>query len=271
MKSAAEIKAIVRDKYGKIVKQELEQESSCRGPVGASSCCGGDSYTVFNDSYAGVDGHVAEADLGLGCGLPTQYAGLAAGQIVLDLGSGAGNDVFVARSIVGEQGRVIGLDMTPEMVDQARANNRRLGFANVEFILGEIEAIPLPDSSVDVVLSNCVLNLVPDKQRAYREIYRVLKPGGHFSISDIVVEGELSPAIQEAAELYAGCVAGALPRRDYLAAIAAAGFQEVSVPRQNEVELPESLLNSCLSPDQVKQFWEDNVGIYSITVVAKKV
>ena len=269
MKTSEELKAIVRDKYGKIVKNEIKPESSCCGPVD-HSCCGNNTYSVFNDSYKSIEGHLAEADLGLGCGIPTEHAKIKEGNCVLDLGSGAGNDVFVARRIVGSEGRVIGLDMTREMYEKAIENNKKLGYENVEFILGEIEDIPLPEKEVDVVISNCVLNLVPDKDRAYEEVFRVLKPGGHFSISDIVIEGEMSEAVRSAAELYAGCVGGALQQKDYLSSIYKAGFIRISVPKKKEIILPDTLLQKYLSADEVHRFKKDKIGIYSITVVGYK-
>ncbi len=241
-------------------------------------CCGGESpeaHTVenggtFASDYQHLGGYVADADYGLGCGLPTEVARLAPGQTVLDLGAGAGNDVFVARQVVGEAGRVIGVDMTEAMVARAEENRQKLGYPNVEFILGEIEALPLPEASVDVVVSNCVMNLVPDKAQAYAEVYRVLRPGGHFSISDIVVEGELPPAVREAAELYAGCVAGAVEKTAYLDLIRAAGFPDVAVVRQAPHHLPDELLLKYLSPDELAAFRQSGTGILSVTLNATR-
>lgn len=227
----AAIKATVRERYAEIATE-------------GGSCCGSDcgcGFSMIGDEYEAVEGYVAEADLGLGCGLPTEHAGLRAGQTVLDLGSGAGLDAFVAREIVGESGRVIGVDMTPEMVARARENAVRLGVANVEFLQGEIEALPLEDASVDVILSNCVLNLVPDKAAAFAEMARVLRPGGHFCISDVVIEGTLPDVLRRSAELLVGCVAGAMERGAYLDALRAAGFAEVRVVAEKTVGLPEAV------------------------------
>ncbi len=258
MKLNEEIKEVVKKKYGEIA-------------TGGGGCCGsagcGDSELVgFADSYDGLAGYDRDADLQLGCGLPTATAGIRPGDTVLDLGSGAGNDAFVARAEVGPEGRVIGLDMAPEMVERARQNAARLGHGNVEFVLGEIEAIPLPDDSVDVIVSNCVLNLVPDKARAFGEVHRVLKSGGHFSISDIVLEGPLPEALAEAAAAYVGCVAGAMQKEDYLEVIRGAGFDKVEVLGSREIQLPDSLIESILGPGVWPQPGPQGFKILSITV-----
>ena len=254
------IKAQVRDTYARVVTQG---ESCC-----APSCCGGTddaiALSMIGDAYDRVEGYVAEADLGLGCGIPTEHAGLEPGQTVLDLGSGAGIDAFVARRIVGESGRVIGVDFTPEMVQKARANAQRLGYANVEFVEGEIEALPLAAASVDVALSNCVLNLVPDKAQAFREIYRVLRPGGHFCISDVVARGELPEAVRRSAELYAGCVAGAMKEDDYLDVIRASGFENVEGVSARRIEVPEAAFPAELTASERAAFAE--AGVWSVTV-----
>lgn len=231
-----EIREAVRAKYGSLAEGT---SSGC-----CTSCCEptGDVTNMIGDAYDTVDGYVAEADLQLGCGVPTEHAGLETGQTVVDLGSGAGLDAFVARRIVGDTGRVIGVDFAPEMVAKATANAEQLGFDNVSFVEGDIEDIPLEAGTADVVLSNCVLNLVPDKARAFAEMHRILKPGGHFTVSDIVSEGTLSDPIQRSAELYAGCVAGALEETDYLHKIASAGFAEVRVLSRREIEIPEEAL-----------------------------
>jgi len=221
----------------------------------------------FSEGYAGLDGYAKDADLGLGCGLPTEWAGLEKGHTVLDLGSGAGNDVFVARALVGDEGRVIGVDMVPEMVTKAQENAERLGAKNVEFHLGEIENLPLEDATVDVAISNCVLNLVPDKARAFAEIHRVLKPGGHFCISDIVLDGELPPKMAAAAALYAGCVSGALQREKYLGVIGGAGFGQVSVRQQRRLDVPDALLREHLDEAEISAWRTSGAGIFSVTVV----
>ncbi|HXV31832.1 MAG TPA: arsenite methyltransferase, partial [Sinorhizobium sp.] len=233
-------------------------------------CCGDGSLDMIGSAYAAVDGYVADADLALGCGLPTQHAGIAAGDVVLDLGSGAGIDAFVARRLVGEGGQVIGVDMTETMIARARANAAKLGYANVAFRLGEIEALPVADGSVDVVISNCVLNLVPDKAKAFAETFRVLKPGGHFCVSDIVATGPLPEGILNAAALYVGCVAGAIPEADYLAVIRQAGFTDVRIAERKPVPLPDEALRDHLSPAELRAFRASGVGVQSVTVLGNK-
>lgn len=229
----------VRERYAEVAREG----SSCCG----SACgCGAEEeplhgIDMIGDAYDGVDGYVPEADLKLGCGVPVEYAGLAEGQTVLDLGSGAGLDAFVARSVVGDRGRVIGVDFTPGMIERARRNAAMLDVANVEFRLGEIEDLPVDSGSVDVVISNCVLNLVPDKPRAFAEIRRVLKPGAHFCVSDIVTLGDLPDALRASAAAYAGCVAGAVGESEYLEIVAGAGFDSVETVARREIHVPESL------------------------------
>jgi SAM-dependent methyltransferase len=267
MNSATDQKRTVREKYAEIAQQDPgTNAASCCGSGGCST----EVYNIMTDDYNGVQGHVAEADLGLGCGLPTQFAGIRAGDTVLDLGSGAGNDCFVARHEAGPDGRVIGVDFTPEMIAKARANAQRLGYANVEFREGDIEHLPLSDGMVDVVVSNCVLNLVTDKRQAFSEVLRVLKPGGHFSISDVVLNGSLPPALQQAAELYAGCVSGALQESDYLGIIHQLGFGEVSVQKRKAITLPDDILANFIGPEEIAEFRASGTGIYSITVSGKK-
>ncbi len=263
MSTSQNLKKIVRDKYAEIVTQK----SSCCSP---SSCCSETDYSSFNLDYSKLDGYMSDADLNLGCGLPTEFAGIKKGDTVVDLGSGAGNDVFVARQLTGENGRIIGVDFTNEMIQQAVLNNEKLGFKNVEFVLGDIENIPLDNNTADVVVSNCVLNLVPDKEKAFQEIMRILKPGGHFCVSDIVLEGVISEKLKKSAEMYAGCVAGALQKEEYLHVIREAGFNDVEVKQKREIVLPKELLESILSDDELKDFKENDLGIYSITVVGEK-
>jgi len=262
MQTSEEIKQAVKEKYGEIVAKKAE----------GCGCCGTKivDYTIIQDDYSKLEGYVAEADLGLGCGVPTEYAGLKKGDTVVDLGSGAGNDVFVARSIVGEEGKVIGLDFTQEMIDKANANKAKVGFKNVEFKLGEIESMPLEDESVDVVISNCVLNLVPDKRKAFKEINRILKQGAHFCVSDIVLKGELPAGLKKSAEMYAGCVAGALQQDDYLGIIKETGFENIEIKRTKVIELPDSVLKEYLSETDITNFKKNHVGIFSITVVGYK-
>jgi len=262
-----EIKQVVKEKYGEIAKHG-KIHSSC-------SCCSSDTaadvdYTFFSEDYSKLEGYNPDADLGLGCGIPTDAAKIKPGDTVIDLGSGAGNDVFVARRLVGEAGRVIGIDMTQEMIEKAQENNRKLGYANVEFRFGEIENLPVEDNTANVVISNCVLNLVPDKLKAYQEIYRVLKSGGHFSISDIVLTGILPAKIQAAAEMYAGCVAGALMKEDYINCIRKAGFSNISVVKNKPMTIPDTMLSQLLSVEELKAFKASGSVILSITVYGQK-
>ena len=279
--ASEKLKALVREKYGRIAADSPKSGSSCC--CAPSSCCGpsaaapglealdftGDVAGV-REAYARLDGHDAEADLGLGCGLPTEHAGLAPGETVVDLGSGAGADAFIARAAVGETGRVIGVDLTPEMVARARANAARRGVSNVEFRLGDIEALPVDDASADVVVSNCVLNLVPDKRRAFAEIFRVLKPGGRFCVSDIVVEGGLPEGLRAAAELYVGCVAGALEAADYLAAIRGAGFEAVEVRSAKRIDLPDEVLLGHVDAAGLADYRASGAAVLSVTVVGAR-
>ena len=244
--------------------------------AGPSSCCGtgeakgGFSYSFIGEDYAQLPGYQPQADLGLGCGVPTELAQIREGDTVLDLGSGAGNDAFVARRIVGEKGRVIGVDMTPEMIARAKANNENLGYSNVDFLMGDIETLPLADGTADVVISNCVLNLVPDKRKAFREIYRALKPGGHFNVSDIVLKGDLPEKLRSEAELYVGCVAGAVKREEYLGFVSQAGFTNVKVQKDRKVEIPRPVLLKYLTETEVAVLESSGTGIYSITLWGEK-
>ena len=227
-------------------------------------------YTVFSQDYAKKDGYVKDADLGLGCGMPTDTAAIKPGETVIDLGSGAGNDVFIAQRIVGATGRVIGIDMTQDMIELAQRNAGKLGYENVEFRLGDIEQMPVEDNTADVVVSNCVINLVPDKLKAYQEIYRVLKPGGRFAISDIVVNGKLPPALQSAAEMYAGCVAGAVNKDAYMGIVAKAGFAGIAIAKEKVFALPDSVLSKFLSPSEIDDYKKSGVIILSITFYGEK-
>ncbi len=269
MKTSEQVKELVKEKYGAIASQSKTQNaSSC---CGATSCCGDDdAYSIMADEYSHLEGYHPDADLGLGCGLPTEFAKMKEGDTVVDLGSGAGNDAFVARKIVGESGKVIGIDFTPEMIQKARKNAEKLGFNNIEFRQGDIEDMPLTSNKADVVVSNCVLNLVPNKHRVFSEIHRVLKPGGHFSISDIVLEGELPGKWKQIAELYAGCVAGAIQKEEYLGIIHEAGFSNVVVQKEKDITLPDEMLANYLSQDEIAQFKSSNSKIKSITVYAEK-
>lgn len=265
--SADSLKKSVRETYARVVSSE---GSSCCGP--ATSCCGPErsvAITMAQD-YTHLEGYVPDADFGLGCGVPTEFAGIRPGDTVLDLGSGAGNDAFVARALVGDSGRVIGVDMTPEMIQRARLNAERRGAGNVEFRLGEIEALPVAGCSVDVIISNCVLNLVPDKAKAFSEMYRVLKPGGRFCVSDIVVNGTLSEALRSVAALYAGCVTGAIPLRDYRELLESAGFADIEVVKERDIQVPDEQLAAFLSADEVTAFRSSGASIRSVTVVGSR-
>jgi len=227
-------------------------------------------YNIMMDDYSSTEGYLADADLGLGCGLPTAFAKIKPGDTVIDLGSGAGNDCFVARHETGAEGKVIGIDFTPSMIQKARSHAQRHGFNNVEFREGDIEDMPVNSNVADVMVSNCVLNLVPNKNRVISEIYRVLKPGGHFSISDIVLRGELPKSLQEDAEMYAGCVAGAIQQSEYLGLIEKQGFQNLSIQKEKPIQLPEDVLTAHLSPEEMTSYESAGTGIYSITVYAEK-
>ncbi len=267
MNTPEQIKEDLKKRYNTIAREARSaRERSCCGPQSASECCGAD----FSEDYSTQQGYNPDADLGLGCGIPTTAARIRKGDTVVDLGSGAGNDVFVARSMVGDTGRVIGIDMTEAMIQKARKNNGRLGYANVEFRLGEVENVPVDAGTADVVISNCVLNLTPDKEKAFREIYRVLKPEGHFGISDIVIRGDLPEPIREAAEMYAGCIAGALRRERYLEIIGNTGFRDVKVTKEVNVVLPDEILERYLSPEQIDAYRKSGSSIVSITVYGMK-
>lgn len=267
MKTDQELKDIVKSKYSEIALQDKEMNmSSCCGAGGCST----EVYNIMSEEYDTLNGYNPDADLGLGCGLPTQFAKIKAGDVVVDLGSGAGNDCFVARHETGETGKVIGIDFTPAMIERARENAEKRGFNNVEFRQGDIEQMPITSNVADVVVSNCVLNLVPNKNGVFKEIFRVLKPGGHFSISDVVLKGELPEGLQKDAEMYAGCVAGAIQKDTYLGMIFSNGFQNVSIQKEKAIIIPDDILVNYLSQAEIDSFKSGNTGIYSITVYAEK-
>ena len=269
MNNDNQIKEIVKEKYSAIADQKREQNlSSC---CGATESCNDDLYNIMSDDYSKLEGYNPDADLGLGCGLPTEFAQIKKGDTVIDLGSGAGNDVFIARRIVGETGSVIGIDFTEKMIDRARENAKKLGYRNVEFRHGDIESMPVFSNKADVVVSNCVLNLVPNKHKAFSEIYRVLKPGSHFSISDIVITGGTLPEKwKQVAELYAGCVAGAMQKQEYLDIIKEAGFENITLQKEKIIVLPEEILKNYLRQDEIDNYKKGETRIESITVFAKK-
>lgn len=267
MQTDNELKALVKEKYSEIAEQSREQNaSSCCGAGGCST----EVYNLMADDYTKLKGYNPDADLGLGCGLPTEFAKIQKGNTVIDLGSGAGNDCFVARAFTGEAGKVIGIDFTEKMIEKARMNAEKLGYHNVEFRFGDIEKIPVSANIADVVVSNCVLNLVPNKFNVLKEIYRVLKPGGHFSISDIVLEGELPAQLKQAAEMYAGCVSGAIQKQVYLELITANGFTNITVQKEKAITIPDDILINYISKEEIAVFKNSNMGIYSITVYAEK-
>lgn len=269
MKTAEEnLRNLVRESYTRVAEQGYDQN--------AASCCGsGPSLCTVDsalmaESYTALGGYVPEADLSLGCGLPTQFAHIQPGDVVIDLGSGAGNDAFVARHETGPTGKVIGVDFTPAMLEKARRNAEVRGFNNVEFRLGDIDSMPVSDAVADVVVSNCVLNLVPDKPAVFCEMHRVLKPGGHFSVSDIVLVGELPAGIKGAAELYAGCVSGAIDQADYLDGLREAGFQNLTLQKAKPIFLPDEILSTFLSEPERTAFRASGAGVVSITVYGEK-
>lgn len=267
METQDQVKELVRQKYSEIALQDKEtNQSSCCG----SGCCTEEVYNIMADDYKNLEGYNPDADLGLGCGLPTQFAKIKKGDTVIDLGSGAGNDAFIARHETGENGKVIGIDFTPAMIERARMNAEARGFINVEFRQGDIEKMPVTSNLADVIVSNCVLNLVPDKDGVFNEIFRVLKPGGHFSISDIVLVGELPKQIKEAAEMYAGCIAGAIQKKAYLDIIQANGFSNITIQEDKLIVVPEDILSNYLTQEELGSFKQSGTGIFSISVYAEK-
>jgi arsenite methyltransferase len=262
-----QLKEVVRSKYTEIALQDKGTNmASCCGSGGCST----EVYNIMTDDYSAVDGYNPDADLGLGCGLPTQFAKIKKGDTVIDLGSGAGNDCFIARREAGEEGTVIGIDFTPAMIALARQNAEKLGYTNVDFRQGDIENMPVASAVADVIVSNCVLNLVPNKAGVLKEIYRTLKPGGHFSISDIVLEGTLPENIRQAAEMYAGCVSGAIQKTVYLELIQATGFEGITLQKEKVIEVPDDILSRYLSPKELQDFRNGPAGIFSVTVFAQK-
>ncbi|HNL63528.1 MAG TPA: arsenite methyltransferase [Ferruginibacter sp.] len=269
MNNENQMKELVREKYTAIALQDKEQNAaSCCGAT--SACCGDEVYNIMADDYSKLEGYNPDADLGLGCGLPTEFAKMKEGDTVIDLGSGAGNDAFVARKVVGEKGKVLGIDFTEAMILKARANAEKLNYNNVEFRQGDIEDMPVTSNYANVIVSNCVLNLVPNKYKVISEIFRVLKPGGHFSISDIVLEGKLPSKWKEVAELYAGCVSGAVQKDVYLEMIREAGFSNIIVQKDKTIHIPDDILANYLTPEEITEYKNSNTRITSITVYAEK-
>jgi ubiquinone/menaquinone biosynthesis C-methylase UbiE len=269
MNNDSSIKQLVKDKYSEIATQSKDMNAaSCCGAT--SACCGDEVYNIMADDYTKLEGYNPDADLGLGCGLPTEFAKIKEGDTVIDLGSGAGNDAFVARKLTGDKGKVIGIDFTEAMIARARDNAEKLAFNNVEFRQGDIEDMPVTSNKADVIVSNCVLNLVPNKHKVFSEIHRVLKPGGHFSISDIVLEGELPAKWKQIAELYAGCVSGAIQKSEYLGIIEEAGFKNMTLQKDKTIIIPDSILAEYLTEEEIKEYKNSNTRITSITVYAEK-
>jgi SAM-dependent methyltransferase len=267
MKTEAEIKELVRQKYSEIALQDkATNESSCCG----AGACSTEVYHIMTDDYTDLKGYNPDADLGLGCGLPTQFALIKKGDVVIDLGSGAGNDCFVARAEAGENGKIIGIDFTEAMINKARHNAETLGYNNVEFRQGDIEQMPVTSNTADVVVSNCVLNLVPNKDKVFKEIFRVLKPGGHFSISDLVLVGKLPDKLKNAAEMYAGCVSGAIQKETYLELIEINGFKNMGIQKEKPIIIPDDILQNYLTAEELQAFKLGNTGIFSISVYAEK-
>ena len=268
MDNANYLKNIVKEKYSEIAKSS---ENSTCGGINKGCKTDSNGYKVFQDDYSGLEGYFPDADLGLGCGLPIEFAGIKKGDTVVDLGSGAGNDVFVARSVLGETGKVIGLDFTENMIEKAKNNNIKLGYKNIEFKLGDIEYIPLEDNTADVVVSNCVLNLVPDKFRVFSEINRILKPKAHFCVSDVVIKGRMTEELRQSAELYAGCISGALNQDEYLDIIKSTNFKNISIKKHKKIDLPEDFLKNHLSQEGLQEYRRNLSGIFSITVIGYKI
>jgi SAM-dependent methyltransferase len=267
MKTENDLKELVKQKYAEIALQDKEtNESSCCG----SGCCSEEVYNIMSEDYQQLEGYNPDADLGLGCGLPTHFAKIKKDDVVIDLGSGAGNDAFVARHETGETGKVIGIDFTPAMIEKARKNAELRGFNNVEFRKGDIEKMPVTSQIADVIVSNCVLNLVPNKDGVFKEIYRTLKPGGHFSISDIVLVGNLPDNIKNTAEMYAGCVSGAIQKEVYLELIETNGFTNITIQKEKAIRIPDDILQNYLSAEEINSFKNSGTGIFSITVYAEK-
>jgi SAM-dependent methyltransferase len=267
MENEQELKELVRQKYSEIALQDKEDnQASCCG----ATCCSTEVYNIMSDDYTELNGYNPDADLGLGCGLPTQFAKIKKGDVVIDLGSGAGNDAFIARAETGETGKVIGIDFSDAMLTKARTNADKLGFNNVEFRYGDIENMPVTANTADVIVSNCVLNLVPNKDAVLKDIYTVLKPGGHFSISDVVLIGTLPAGLQKSAEMYSGCISGAIQRNDYLDLIKKNGFENLTVQKEKIISLPADILKEHLNDEEIAAFQSGGAGIFSVTVYAEK-
>ncbi|HAY37388.1 MAG TPA: arsenite S-adenosylmethyltransferase [Bacteroidetes bacterium] len=251
------------------VKEQVRSRYAETATTGGG--CGCSAENPFNlDSYDEMDGYESIVDLGLGCGIPTEQADIMIGHDVLDLGSGGGIDAFVARTLVGPTGSVTGVDLTDEMVSLARLNADKLGYDNVRFLQGDIENLPFEDASFDRIISNCVINLVPNKEKVFAEMHRALRLGGSFTVSDVVLDGELPPAIRQSAEAYAGCVSGAVTREDYLNTLKRVGFFDVQVLKEHEVVLSDADLAGLASPDEIAQFRNSGARVVSLTFTGSR-
>lgn len=264
-KGKPDMKELVKQRYNDLAVLDKASIGCCCNPM-VPAQPSKKVFTLMSEDYSQLKGYEPDADLGVGCGLPTQYARIQKGDTVVDLGSGAGNDCFIAREETGENGRVFGIDFAPQMLAKARANAARRGFANIEFLEGDIENMPLSDKTADVVVSNCVLNLLPRKDRIFKEIYRVLKPGGHFCISDVVLDGVFPKEFTDNAAMYAGCIASAIQREEYVGEIEKAQFSDIKVERTKTITIPDEVLQEHLDAATIAKYKAGNVGIYSITV-----
>ena len=264
-----DLKELVKQRYNDLALVSDAKSKCCCNPY-APELPSKKVYTIMSEDYTKLKGYEPDADLGVGCGLPTEYARIKKGDTVVDLGSGAGNDCFIARAETGETGKVIGIDFAPQMLEKAIKNAKKRGYTNVEFLEGDIENMPLSDKIADVVVSNCVLNLLPQKDKIFKEIYRVLKVGGHFCISDVVLNGHFPKEFTDNASMYAGCIASAIQREDYLSEIEKANFTEIKVEQTKTITIPDEVLRENLDKATIEKYKTGNVGIYSITVTGKR-
>lgn len=266
MNTAENIKNSLRERFTEIVylsEEVIEDECGCGSGCGCQTSSGTDEY---NNEL----GYQPFADLGLGTGMPTRFAGIKEGDTVVDLGSGAGMDSFLAREITGPTGKVIGVDMTESMVEKARKNSEIAGYNNVEFRLGDIENLPVRDKSAHVIIGNGVMSLTPDKEKAFIEVYRTLKHHGQFCLSDIMIRGNMPIGLKMDADMSMGCMAGSLQVEEYIAMLEKIGFEEISIHEENKLELPDAMLHYYLPPDEAQEFRDGVPGIYSITLSAEK-
>ncbi len=259
------LKDKIKDSYTQVLSN---QAIGCCGQTSNQSQnygCGSHDNT-FAEDYSNQPGYHEEADYGLGCGIPINFAGISEGDIVLDLGSGAGNDAFIASTLTGSEGRVIGVDITPAMIEKANKNKKKLQAHNVEFRLADIEELDIKEGSVDVVISNCVLNMVFDKLATYQSIYKVLRPGGHFSVSDIVMSVALTENLKNITALYAGCIAGAATKDQYLEIIKEAGFRDIAIKSEKVIDLPDEFMLRHVTAEELFEYRASGNEVLSITV-----